>query len=177
MNIYVNPFNRTFELQVLMERIINEGKAYQYQLKFNELDLYNLANFDDKAIQEFFCYNTNSMVKFESTLKMPQHLTTIMGQQYQRVIKFLGWYSLHFDKKAPYIDHSTTPKSWSFENGVHPQRFYFQNWTYNEETRHFIGNVNFDESPYFGLSRYTYNLTFSEDFTEIIEGVRYGYNV
>lgn len=86
MNIYVNPFNKTFELQVLMERIIHEGKAYQYQLRFNEYDLYKEANFDDKAIEEFFCYNTNSMVTFESTLKMPQHLKTIMGQQYQRVI-------------------------------------------------------------------------------------------
>ena len=99
-----------------------------------------------------------------------------MGQQYQRVFKYLGWYSLHFDPKDPYLDHSTTPVSWAYENGTHPQRFYFEkDFSYNKETRHFLGTVNFG-SPYFGLSKYVYNLTFSEDFTEIIEGVRYGYN-
>ena len=107
---------------------------------------------------------------------MPNHLTTIIGQQYIRKIKFLGWYSLHFYEKNPYIDHSTTPKSWSLDNGTHPQRFYFsKGWTYDAETRHFEGAVEFG-SPYFGLSKYVYDLIFGEDFTEIVQGIRYGYD-
>lgn len=105
---------------------------------------------------------------------MPDHLTTIIGQQYIRKIKFLGWYSMHFDEKAPYIDHAATPKSWAFDNGTHAERFYFaEGWTYDQETRHFKGAVEFG-SPYFGLSSYVYDLTFSEDLTEIAEGIRYG---
>jgi len=92
-------------------------------------------------------------------------------------VKFIGWYSMHFDPERPYIDHSTTPKSWAFDNGTHGERFYFvDGWTYDIETRHFKGAVEFP-SPYFGLSKYVYDLKFSEDFTEILEGMRYGYDV
>ena len=87
----------------------------------------------------------------------------------------MGWYSIHFDPVAPYVDHSTTPKSWAFNNGTHPQRFMFEDWSYNETTRNFIGSAKFP-SPYFGLSKYVYNLTFSKDFTEIEEGIRHGYD-
>ena len=84
---------------------------------------------------------------------------------------------MHFDEKNPYIDHAATPKSWAFDNGTHAERFYFaDDWSYDEETRHFKGAVKFP-SPYFGLSSYVYDLTFSEDFTEIASGIRYGYDV
>ena len=87
----------------------------------------------------------------------------------------MGWYSLHFDPVAPYVDHSTTPKSWAFDNGTHAERFWFEDWSYNETSRNFVGTCNFP-SPYFGLSKYVYNLTFSKDFTEIEEGIRHGYD-
>lgn len=38
-----------------------------------------------------------------------------------------------------------------------------------------MGSIVFEED-YFGLSKYVYNLTFSEDFTEIFRGVRHGFN-
>ena len=60
------------------------------------------------------------MVELETILEMPEHLTTIIGQKYKRVLKFDGWYSLHFDPVAPYIDHSKTPKTWTYANGTHP---------------------------------------------------------
>ena len=87
----------------------------------------------------------------------------------------MGWYSLHFDPVAPYVDHSTTPKSWAYKDGTHPKKFYFSNWTYNEQTRNFVGTTAF-EKDYFGLGKYIYNLTFSEDFTEIFSGVRHGFD-
>lgn len=59
---------------------------------------------------------------------------------------------------------------------MHPKKFLFEDWSYNETTRRFIGTCNFSDSFYFGLSKYVYDLTFNEDFTEIEDGVRYGYN-
>ena len=73
------------------------------------------------------------------------------------------------------MDHSTTPESWAFANGTHPKKLPFSNWSYNEKTRTFVGSIVFD-SDYFGLSKYVYNLTFSEDYTEILQGVRDGFN-
>ena len=140
-----------------------------------EVDNYVLVNFNESAINDFTCSNSRSLVQFETTLTMPEHLTTIMGQKYRRVIKFDGWYSLHFDPEGPYIDHSKTPKDWIMDDGTHPQRLPFTNWTYDAETRHFEGYIVF-QSPYFGLSQYFYNLTFRDDFLDISEGVRQGFN-
>lgn len=38
-----------------------------------------------------------------------------------------------------------------------------------------MGTIAF-EKDYFGLSKYIYNLTFSEDYVEILQGVRHGFN-
>jgi len=51
----------------------------------------------------------------------------------------------------------------------------FSNWKYDNETRHFEGDIVFD-SLYFGLSKYFYNLTFTDDFIEISHGIRQGFN-
>lgn len=61
------------------------------------------------------------------------------------------------------------------EDGTHPQKLPFSDWSYDAETRHFEGHIVFD-SPYFGLKSYFYNLTFSEDFLEISEGERQGFD-
>lgn len=61
------------------------------------------------------------------------------------------------------------------EDQTHPKKIKFRNWTYDNEKRHFEGYAVFD-STYFGLSKYFYNLTFSDDFVEISEGVRQGFD-
>ena len=65
---------------------------------------------------------------------------------------------MHFDPVHPYVDHSKTPFSWKMDNGTHPDRFYFENWSYDEETRHFEGDLIMDKNnksnTYFGVSRY-----------------------
>jgi len=140
-----------------------------------EVDNYVLVNFDESQIKDFTCSNTKSIVQLETILKMPEHLTTIMGQKFRRVIFYDGFYSLHFDPEGPYVDHSNTPETWKLANGTHPKKFMFSNWTYDDATRHFEGSVFFP-SPYFGLNEYRYNLTFSEDFLEISEGYREGFD-
>lgn len=72
----------------------------------------------------------------------------------------MGYFSLHFDPKNPYVDHTSAPATWTFDNGTHPDKFMFSNWTYNETTRNFLGTCELD-GEYFGLDRYFYNLTFS----------------
>jgi len=84
-----------------------------------EIDNYVLVNFNESQIKNFTCSNTKSLVQFDTTLEMPEHLTTIMGQKYRRVTKFDGWYSLHFDPVDPYIDHSKTPEDWKSADGTH----------------------------------------------------------
>jgi len=100
--------------------MLNNSDEYQYHLMLKEVDNYILANFNESAINDFTCSNSRSLVQFETTLTMPEHLTTIMGQKYRRVIKFDGWYSLHFDPEGPYLDHSKTPKDWVLDDGKHP---------------------------------------------------------
>lgn len=88
----------------------------------------------------------------------------------------MGWYSLHFDPISPYIDLRDTPKEWKMVNGTHPTILWFENWSYDPITRHFLGDIVFDrENPsntFYDVSKYTYDLKFSEDFLEIEEGER-----
>lgn len=92
----------------------------------------------------------------------------------------MGWFSLHFDPENPYVDHSATPDSWTLDDKTHPDKFFFENWSYNESTRHFIGDLIFDKTnksnTYYGAARYSYDLKFSEDFLEIDEGERREYD-
>lgn len=170
--IYVTPFDKISTPTIVH---LNNSDDYQYHLMLEEVDNYVLVNFDEEQIRDFTCSNTKATVKLNTTLKMPEHLTTIMGQKYKRVIKFDGWYSLHFDPEGPYVDHSTTPETWILSNGTHPKKLPFSNWSYDPETRRFEGTVVFP-LPYFGLSSYFYNLTFSKDFLEIEDGYRTGYD-
>ena len=76
--MYVTPFNKTMEPKVFVQT----GKTNKYHLKLQERDLYITKNFDKSKIENYMCENTNSKITFKSTLILPQHLTTIMGQQY-----------------------------------------------------------------------------------------------
>ena len=84
-----------------------------------ELDNYVLVNFNESQIKNFTCSNTKSLVQLETTQKMPEHLTTIMGQKYKRKIMVEGYFSLHFDPEGPYMDHSKTPEDWKSADGTH----------------------------------------------------------
>ena len=98
-----------------------------------------------------------------------------MGQQYRRKIQKIGFFSLHFDPEGPYIGHFATPKSWTFDNGTHPDRFFFTNYTYDNDKRNFYGTIDLD-GKYWGVKYYVLNLTFTKDYRDIIEGFRYDYD-
>lgn len=87
---------------------------------------------------------------------------------------------MHFDPLNPYVDHSKTPNSWTLKNGTHPDRFFFENWSYDPKSRHFKGDLIFDKNDknntYYEAERYSYDLKFSEDFLEIDEGERREYD-
>lgn len=150
------------------------GKAYDSELTFNEIDLMEHQYQSEEAIQKFVCDNTQASFQFKSSLKLPQHLTTIIGQQYRRVQNVMGFFSIHFDPEHPYVDHSKTPEDWKTDDGTHPKKLYFQNWQYNNVTRNFKGTIVFGKNnKYYGAAEYRYDLTFGEDFTEIVYGYRY----
>ena len=50
-----------------------------YHLMLKEVDNYVLKNFNETQIKNFTCTNSKSLVQLETTLKMPEHLDTIMG--------------------------------------------------------------------------------------------------
>ena len=171
--MYVNPFNQTFEPHIREKYQVRGNKAYVYAFDFKQKDLQTITAFDEEAIEQFVCQNANASMNFNSTLKHPQHLTTIMGQQYMRTVRGIGWYSLHFDfnPAGPYVDLSATPDEWLFDNGTHPGKLPFANYSYDETKRHFEGVVDLS-GDYYELSHMVYNLTFTEDFAEIETGYR-----
>ena len=86
----------------------------------------------------------------------------------------MGFFSIHFDPETPYVDHSKTPEDWKTDDGTHPQKLYFENWQYDNQTRNFKGAIIFGpDNKYYGAAEYRYDLTFGEDFTEIKDGYRY----
>ena len=48
------------------------------------------------------------------------------------------------------MNHSGTPKSWTLDNGTHPEIVYFSDWSYDEQKRHFLGTIDFGD-VYYGL--------------------------
>lgn len=84
--------------------------------------------------------------------------------------------SLHFDPDGPYMGHFATPKDWTFDNGTHPDRLFFTNYTYDDEERKFWGVVRL-YGKYWGVERYEFNLTFTKDFLDISEGWRWDFDV
>ena len=74
--IYVTPFDKT-STPTIVER--NTSNDYMYHLMLKEVDNYVLKNFNETQIKNFTCTNSKSLVQLETTLKMPEHLDTIMG--------------------------------------------------------------------------------------------------
>lgn len=74
--IFVTPFDKISTPTIVK---LNNSDEYQYHLMLKEVDNYILANFNESAINDFACSNSRSLVQFETTLTMPEHLTTIMG--------------------------------------------------------------------------------------------------
>lgn len=48
--LYRTPSDHTFELAIVAEQSIHEGKSYDYVLQMEEIDLYNKPNFDIGSI-------------------------------------------------------------------------------------------------------------------------------
>lgn len=170
-HMYVNPFNQTYEPHILKKYQTRANKVYDYAFEFKQKDLQTITAFDEELIEQFVCQNANASMNFNSTLKYPQHLTTIMGQQYQRVARGVGWYSLHFDPDGPFLDLTSTPEDWLFDNGTHPGKLQFANYSYDVAKRHFEGIVDLG-GDYYDISYHAFNLTFTEDFAEIETGYR-----
>jgi hypothetical protein len=77
--IFITPFDRTFEIKIYEESVINNGEQFPYQFKFVEVDNFKIASFNTEQLEDFVCENTDSLIRLESTLKLPVHLKTIIG--------------------------------------------------------------------------------------------------
>jgi hypothetical protein len=109
----VTPFNEAHKLKNRKVKETIKGKTYEYDLHYEMDNDYIVKRFDEAAIDDFVCKNSKAMFLMESVLPQPVHLKTAMGQQFIRTFAGkVGFYSLHFDEKAPYLDLSETPDDW-----------------------------------------------------------------
>jgi hypothetical protein len=61
-------------------------------------------------------------------------------------------------------------------DGSNPGKVNFDNHSYDEERRIFVGTLNFGSNTFFGQFKTVYTMIFSEDFCVIKDGEYVAYN-
>ena len=81
----------------------------------------------------------------------------------------LGYATYYFRFNGPYTDYSDYPNT--LDNGENAGEKPFENWSYDQATRKFTADVNW-EAPYQfgGKDKWTYECIFNEDFSKIVGG-------
>jgi len=84
----------------------------------------------------------------------------------------IGIASYHFTDNGVYINYENRPPNWMLTNGeAPPTHKYFENVTYDAETREFMGEIVWgDISLEPNITKWIYRFQFSEDFNIIKKG-------
>ena len=84
----------------------------------------------------------------------------------------LGLASYHFDKGAPFLNHSNVPASWCFDDGEPlPAKVMFEKVDYDEGKRQFRAEISWPDVPVDGDSKWKFEFKFSKDFLQIGRGL------
>ena len=81
----------------------------------------------------------------------------------------VGLASYHFETGQPYISYKNCP--WNLDDGNKPpEKKYFENWSYDANTRTFKGQIKWEPVTFSGNNKWDYVMIFDEGFTYICAG-------
>ena len=83
----------------------------------------------------------------------------------------VGLASYHFETGSPYISYASAPPTWKMDDGSSPpSKKYFEDWSYDAETRTFTGDITWSPVAFAGRNRWEYKMVIDEEFTQIESG-------
>jgi hypothetical protein len=154
----VSEANVSVEGSVVSKDEITRGKEDKLEISSDEMDtMEDSASGDDTQKDEI-----------EEVEEIVDYKVFLQGEAYWE--EGAASYHIYFspERERSYISFENAPSFWKMSNGQSPpDRKYFENETYDAETRTFKGTITWAPLTFAGDSTYEFTLHFDEDFTMI----------